>query len=331
MLYSFDTQLDILQLATEGHSGRAIASMLGVSKSGVNDFLARRDMFDPVAYAEQTTYSDTSDTSGPTEPKANGPKILLFDLETSAALVYAFGRHKIFVNQDAVAIEGGKILMASYRWLHEDTTNILVDKEEIRAGSDYEVTKQLWDLFEQADAVVAHNGRNFDVKMLEAACLRNDLPPLPTVHILDTLEIAKKKFRLPSNKLDSLAAFLDIGRKVTHSGIDLWAKVQQGDEKAIEEMVEYCLHDTDLLLEVFLYLRSRGLVSGFNAANYYDDNKMRCKTCGSVELENTGRTVTTPTGRFEELRCRVCDSVQRDKENLNTKEKRKSLTASPKN
>ena len=221
--------------------------------------------------------------------------------------------------------------MASYRWLHEDTTNILIDKEDIRAGTDRRVTGYLWELFHQADAVVAHNGRNFDVKMLEAACLRNDLPPLPTVHILDTLEIAKKKFRLPSNKLDSLAAFLNIGRKVTHSGIDLWAKVQQGDEKAIEEMVEYCLHDTDLLLEVFLYLRSRGLVSGFNAANYYNDNKMRCKTCGNTELKHTGRTVTTPTGKFKELRCNVCDSVQRDKNNINTKEKRKSLTASPKN
>ena len=328
MLYSFDTQLDILQLATEGHSGRAIAGLLGVSKSGVNDFLARRELFDPVAYAEQATYSDTS---GSTETKANGPKILLFDLETSAALVYAFGRNKQYINQDAVHTEGGKILMASYRWLHENTTHILVNKEQIRQGSDYWVTDHLWDLFHQADAVVAHNGRNFDVKMLEAACLRNDLPPLPTVHILDTLEIAKKKFRLPSNKLDSLAAFLNIGRKVTHSGIDLWAKVQQGDEEAIEEMVEYCLHDTELLLEVFLYLRSRGLVSGFNAANYYDDDKMRCKTCGSADLEYTERMVTTPTGKFKEIRCNGCGSIQRDKDNKNTKEKRKSLTASPKN
>lgn len=318
MPYSFDEKNAIIKLANKDYSGRQIAEMLGLSKSGVNDFLNRW----LAKEAEKVNIKSY-------EPK--GPKILLFDLETSAAVVYAFGRNKQFINQDAVHKEGGVILMASYRWLHEDKTHILVDQQEVREGTDLTVTSELWALFYEADAVVAHNARNFDVKMLEAACLRNDLPPLPTVHILDTLEIAKKKFRLPSNKLDSLAAFLKIGRKVSHSGIDLWVRVQQGDEKALLEMLEYCEHDTNLLYEVFIALRSRGLVSGFNAANYYNDNVTRCKTCGGHDLTYTGRTVTTPTGKFKEIRCNDCGSVQRDKQDLNTKEKRKSLTASPKN
>lgn len=311
MQYSFDTQNAILAMSKKQLSGRHIARLLDVSKSGVNYFLGRQE--------EEEM------------PKSQGPKILLFDLETSAALVYAFGRHKQYINQDAVYKEGGRILMASYRWLHEKETHILVDKAQIKQGLDFNVTLALWELFSEADAVVAHNGRNFDVKMLEAACLRNDIMTLPTVHILDTLEIAKKKFRLPSNKLDSLGAFIQAGRKVSHSGIDLWVKVQQGDEDAIAEMVEYCIQDTELLHEVFIWLRSRGLVSGFNAANYYDDNKTRCKTCGSEDLEYTGRMVTTPTGKFKEIRCNTCNSVQRNKTDYNSRDKRKSLTASPKN
>lgn len=316
MQYSFDTKNAIIKLVNKDYSGRQIAEMLGLSKSGVNDYLKRW------INSEENLLAPAI---------KQGPKILLFDLKTSAAVVYAFGRHKQYINQDAVHKEGGVILMASYRWLHEDETHLLINKQSIREGRDFLVTSELWDLFNEADAVVAHNARNFDVKMLEAACLRNDLPPLPTVHILDTLEIAKKKFRLPSNKLDSLGATLKLGRKVTHSGIDLWVKVQQGDEGAIAEMADYCLQDTELLYEVFIALRSRGLVSGFNAANYYNDNVTRCKTCGSHDLTYTGRTVTTPTGRFKEIRCNNCGSVQREKQDLNTKEKRKSLTASPKN
>lgn len=306
MKYTNETKRKIISLKNQGYSGRGIADALGLSKSGVNSFIA----------------------SG--EEVHIGPKILLLDIETSASLVYAFGRHKQFIHQDAVVQEGGVVLMAGYQWLHEGVTNVLVNKTEVRQGQDYTVVKAVAGLLEEADAVVAHNGRSFDVKMLQARALINGFEQLPTVHILDTLEMAKKNFRLSSNKLDSVGAVLGLGRKIQNSGIDLWIKVQQGDENALIEMVQYCEGDVDLLRDVFLELRSRGLVSGFNAANYYHDNVPRCKTCGSDDIVETGRIVTTPTGRFEEILCNDCGSKQRKRNNLSTKEKRKSLLAAPK-
>lgn len=309
MKYSFQQQEKILGLQKQGYSGRQIAVILGLSKSGVNDFIARH----------QQRYSH-----------GKGPRICFFDLETSAALVYAFGRHKQYINQDAVHTEGGKILVAGYRFLGEDKTKVLYNKSEIRQGEDYLICAQLWEIFNNSDVVVAHNAKNFDVKMLEVRCLANGLPPLPTVQVIDTLEIAKKKFRFPSNKLDSLAAYLGIGRKVETGGIELWVKVQQGDEKALEDMVEYCEGDVDLLIDVFLALRSRGLVSGFNAALYYNDDVTRCRACGHTELEHTGRIITTPSGVYNELRCLECETVQRDKHNQTTKLKRSKLLSAPK-
>lgn len=303
MKYTEKIKENILNLQAKGYSGRQIAYQLCLSKSGVNQFLK----------------NSKSSTRG------EGPKILFFDLETSAALVYAFSRHKVFVNQDAVHTEGGKVLVAGYRWLGESKSTVLYNKSEIRASQDYLLCSLLWDLFNEADVVVAHNAKNFDVKMLEVRCLANGLPPLPTVQVIDTLEIAKKKFRFPSNKLDSLAAYLGVGRKVTHSGIDLWVKVQQGDEKALEDMVTYCEGDVDLLVEVFLALRSRGLVSGFNAALYYNDDIQRCRSCGHDEFEHTGRKVTTPSGIYNELRCLGCETIQRDKQNQTSKLKRSKL------
>lgn len=305
MKYSFETQEKILELKNQGHSSRTIGAILGISKSGVNRFLNKF------------------------KPK-DGPKILLFDLETSAALVYCFGRHKQFINQDAVHTEGGKILIGGYHWLHEKKTTVLYDHFEIATGQDKKLCQQLWKLFSEADAVVAHNAKNFDVKMLEVRCLANGLPPLPTVQVIDTLEIAKRKFRFPSNKLDSLAAYLGIGRKVTHSGIDLWVRVQQGDGDAMKEMITYCEGDVDLLVEVFLALRNRGYVSGFNAALYHNDENRRCRACGSVNLSYTGRKVTTPSGIYNEVSCNDCGTIQRDKANQTSKTKRAKLLSAPK-
>lgn len=309
MKYSFQQQEKILELQKQGYSGRQIAGILGLSKSGVNDFLGR--------YNQRYIHG-------------NGPRICFLDLETSAALVYAFGRRKIFINQDAVHTEGGKILVAGYRFLGEDKTKVLYNKSEIRQGEDYLICAQLWEIFNNSDVVIGHNAKQFDVKMLEVRCLANGLPPLPTVQVIDTLEIAKKKFRFPSNKLDSLAAYLGIGRKIETGGIELWKKVQQGDEKALEDMVEYCEGDVDLLIDVFLALRGRGLVSGFNAALYYDDELTRCRACGSTDLEHTGRIITTPSGVYNEIRCTECETLQRDKQNQTTKLKRSKLLSAPK-
>lgn len=312
MKYTEEIKKQILELNSMGNSSRSIAGFLGISKSGINDFLFRE---------KQEIHAVHN---------FDGPKILFLDLETAAALVMCFGRHKQFINQDAVIKEGGWIICGGYRWMQDDKSSVIYNKEQIRAGNDYEVCSELWQLFAKADAVVAHNLKNFDLKMLETRCLANGLPPLPNVQLIDTLEIAKKKFRFPSNKLDSLAAFLGIGRKVSHEGILLWVKVQQGDEQALETMLVYCEQDVDLLVEVFQALASRGLVSGFNAAMYYSDNKVRCHICGSDNVEHSGRNVYTVVSQFAETRCNDCGAVARTRVNTLSIEKRKQLLTSPK-
>jgi len=185
-------------------------------------------------------------------------------------------------------------------------------------------------LFKYADAVCGHYIKGFDFKVLQTRCLANGLPPLPAVKVIDTWEMAKKHFKFPDNKLDTVAAYLGLGRKISNSGIQLWKDVQEGDDKALEDMLEYCEQDVDLLVEVFLALRSRGLVSGFNAALYYDDDIVRCRSCGHHEFETTGRKVYTPSGIYNEVRCTECETVQRDKSNQTSKTKRSNLLSAPK-
>jgi DNA polymerase elongation subunit (family B) len=304
MNYSFDTQQKIINLKEQGYSSRSIAALMNISKSGVNDYYTK--------YLTNKTKSN------------NGPRVLFFDLETSAALVYCFGRHKQFINQDAIFEEGGKLICSGYSWLGSDEVNVLYNADEVKQQKDLTICKKMWKLFNEADIVVAHNAKGFDVKMLAVRCLANGLRTLPKVKVIDTLQLARKGFRFPSNKLDSLGAYLGVGRKVTHSGISLWAKVQQGDKQALLKMVEYCKGDVELLKDIFMILRGHGGIN-INFAMYYADNLTRCKSCGSTNLEFTGKSVLTNTAEFEEISCLDCGSVNRSKVNKLTKNKRKSL------
>lgn len=296
--------------AEAGMKSRAIARALDISKSSVNNYLAATNEFlgaKPVVKKE--------------------PKILIWDCETAPALAYTFGRWKQNIGQDNIAKEGGWIICASYKWLGDDTTTVIYNKSDIANGQDDYVVAKLWELYEEADAVVAHNALQFDHKVLQARCLVNSYAPLPAVKVLDTLVMAKKHFKLPSNRLDSIAELLGIGRKNQTGGISLWIKTMNSDEEALSSMLEYCQQDTVLLEEVYYRLRSFGLASSFNAAHYHDDDKKRCPVCGSEDIHPTGRSVFTDVSEFAEHRCMSCDAIHRSRTPLNSKEKRKNLLA----
>lgn len=293
---------NILQCSAEGMSSRQVANFLNVSKSSVNDIIRRKK-------------------------EQYGPRILLLDLETSAALVYCFGRFDVNISQDHVVEEGGKVLVASYSWFGSGKVeSIYMTKVEIASGNDKRCIEKLYELYSQADAIVAHNAKRFDHKMLQTRGIFHGLGKLPTVKVIDTLQIAKQHLRLPSNKLDSIAAYFGLGRKIDTGGISLWAEVQQGSAEAMKQMKEYCEQDVVLLGEIFEKFLMLG-VTGYNAALYFADEVARCKVCGSDDLEDTLRSVYTATSEYSEIKCNSCGAVHRTKINTLSKSKRKSLLA----
>lgn len=286
-----------------GQSSRTIAKKLGCSKSTVNN------------------WRQTLKIGGGKQ----GAKVKILDVETAATISAHFGRFNINIGQANVVKEGGWILCAAWRDLgSSETTGISLTKEEVRAGDDSRIVKELWKQFEEADVIIAHNANGFDVKVIRTRCLANGLAALPTVQVIDTLALAKKFLKLPSNKLDDIGAYFKLGRKFSTGGIALWISVQSGDELAMIKMLTYCIQDVDLLHDVYLKIRSVG-GSAYNAGLYYDDLVTRCKTCGSDDLEKTGRKSKTSVNSFDEYKCLSCGSVHRGRENKTTTAKRKSL------
>jgi len=317
MKHTMDIVEKVVRMTGAGMSSRQVAQELGIGKSTVNDIWNRwianpKPFYNPdnVAFKQK-----------------EGPKILVFDTETAAATALTFGRFKVNLSQDNILDNGGWLLCACWRWLGSNTTeSIHLTQDEVLNKDDSRIVAKLFELYEEADAVLAHNSQGFDHKVVQTRAIYNGFPPLPQVKVLDTLQLVKKYLKLPSNRLDAIGEFFGLGRKISTSGISLWRRVQEGDEEAMEQMVEYCLQDVDLLYDVYLRTRQLGRAgSDFNAALYFNDDLIRCRVCGSSEVEAIGRTTETALNVFDEMRCNECGAVHRHRTPKTTKEKRKSL------
>lgn len=306
MQYTNEIKTEISRMKAFGFSSREIADSLNISKSGVNDFL----------------------NSGE-RPKKEGPNVLFLDLETAPSIVVTFGRFNVNLSQDNVLKEGNYLLTAAWSWLGSETVyGMKLAPNSAIKGEDVEIVAQLYEAIEEADIVIAHNSVKFDLPVIKTRLVANGFPPHKTVKIMDTLRMAKH-FRFPSNKLDSIGAYLKLGRKVDTGGIDLWVRCIQGDEAALQEMLEYNIEDVNLLKRVYYKLQAFNSGTA-NFAHYYDDDKHHCPACGSTHLTETGNFVYTPVSKFEEVVCEDCGHRSRTREVQNTKEQRKKLLVTPK-
>jgi transposase-like protein len=317
MKHDNETVEKVIQLKQLGFSSREIASIMNMSKSTVNDIYNRNNQVD-----EEFNMPSF-------ESLTDGPRILVLDIETAAAEVLTFGRFKQNIGQANVLKEGGWILCASWKWLHDpDTTyEIHLSEYEIANADDSRIVCSLHDLYSEAHAIIAHNALGFDHKVIQTRAIANGLGALPSVKVIDTLVMAKKAMRLPSNRLDSIGEYFGLGRKIETGGITLWKQVQSGDPDAMRQMVTYCMQDVDLLYNVYMKLRAIGNAANFNAALYYKDDKVRCPTCGSEEVKPTGREVKTSVSSFVEYECNHCKSKHRHRVSTTLKEDRKKLLA----
>lgn len=190
----------------------------------------------------------------------SNPKILLYDLEKAGMIVkfkaYDLKMFNPYIDPKYIEREGWMICGA-WKWLGEPyvaSVSVLKDQERFKKNyaDDYFVIKTLWDVLNEADIIVAHNGDRFDWKEFTARCIRHGFEPPSKPVMIDTLKVAKKEFKFPSNKLSYLANYLGVESKDEAPD---WDKVDQGDIEAIEYTEKYCRQDIRTLEGVYLRLR----------------------------------------------------------------------------
>lgn len=258
--------------------------------------------------------------------KTQGPKILVFDVETAPIIGYVWGlwENNLGLNQIK---NDWHVLSWSAKWLGEPATKIMyADQRNAKnIEDDKELLKGIWNLLDEADVVITQNGNSFDVKKLNARFILNGMQPPSSYRRIDTLLIAKKHFKFTSNKLEYMTDKLCVKyKKLKHSkfsGFDLWKQCLAGNIKAWKEMEKYNKYDVLALEE--LYTKLIPWDNSINLNVYHLRHEMIC-SCGSKDVISKGYYYTN-NGKFARSKCKDCGSEVRGKKNLFSKDKRDSL------
>lgn len=252
-------------------------------------------------------------------------KIVLWDVETSFMETRVFHmqrKYKNHIGYDQIKTHW-YMICACWKELGSskmESVSLLDDPKRFKKShrDDYFVVKKLAESLRDVDILIAHNGDKFDLKMLNQRLIFHKLPPLPKILSVDTLKQARSIAEFPSNSLNNLGLFLGLGSKVNHSGLDMWIRVDNGEEKAIDKMVRYCKGDIKLLEKIYNTLRPYMK----NHPNVADVNSKNCPKCNSHKVVKHKTRLSATGVRKQQYQCGGCGSYFTDR----TQEKEKPQT-----
>lgn len=235
------------------------------------------------------------------------PRVLLYDIEMLPNIVYSWGLWDQNIQPENIIKEKSLICVA-YRWLGETKVHSCSILDDPRAFlkdpyNDKVVVTHLHKIFEEADAIIAHNGDRFDFTIFNARAIKYGLPPLPTIPSVDTLKVARNKFKFNSNKLDYLGEYFGLGRKIKVDG-SLWRRIAGGEVKAVREMITYNKQDVVLLEAV--YMKLRPFMTNHPNLNILGGRcqELSCRICGSRKVQRRGYTNLG----YAKFQCTMCQA-----------------------
>lgn len=226
-------------------------------------------------------------------------KILLLDIETSPNTAYVWSLWKETIPL-ARLIESSEVLCWSAKWLGKN--KIMFDS--IHKSSPVKMLEKIKYLLSEADVVVHYNGSQFDIPCLNKEFLKHDmLPPAPYKQT-DLLQVVRKQFRFPSNKLDYICTALGLGKK-KETSFQLWVDCMNKDSEAWKVMEKYNVHDV-LLLEK-LYIKLIPWIKGHANYSLYEEDSFVCPSCGSKHYHRRGYQYTNAC-KYQRYHCIDCGS-----------------------
>lgn len=254
----------------------------------------------------------------------NGPKVLLFDIETAPILGYVWSLWENNVALNQIHTDW-YILSWAAKWLGSKEVMYQDQRRAPNKEDDKALLTPLWKLLNEADIVVTQNGKQFDSKKLNARFIINGFsPPSPYKHI-DTKILAKRHFGFTSNRLEYMTEKLCTKyKKLKHekfAGFELWRECLAGNPAAWAEMEKYNRHDVLSLEELYQKLQPWDSQVNFNL--YRKDTNQKCN-CGSSDLQRRGYSYTG-AGKWQRFECQNCGAWSRGAENLLSKKQREKL------
>lgn len=214
-------------------------------------------------------------------------KTLIFDIEASN-----------------LSANFGYCLAIGYKWLDDSKTHVLsiTDSKSFKKDptNDLELLEKFRKIWEEADVVVAHYGKKFDVPYLNTRLLIHGKTRLPETPLVDTWATARYQLKLNSNRLDTLIAAVGCPVTKTHLSGPIWVKASAGDKNSIKYVVDHCKADVQAL--EYCYKKIKGLIVSHPTVA---DRPNQCTTCQGETFRSLGvrRTATRVYRRFICTRC----------------------------
>jgi hypothetical protein len=255
------------------------------------------------------------------------PRIGVLDIETSplVAIIWRLGEQVVTLDQ---LEEDWNIISYCWKWvgekgfIYEDTGG----RGAAKTRDDKKLMRGLWALLDEADIVIAQNGKAFDVPKINARLIIHGYKPYSPIKIVDTLKSARKHFGFTSNKLAYLSEKLAKTKKSEHKkfpGLELWRECMKDNPAAWAEMKRY--NPTDVISTAEVYETMLPWITNHpNMAVYVEDKNPRCTTCASDRLQSRGDAVTQ-RGRYDRYHCQACGAWPRGKLQQLSHEVRKNL------
>lgn len=293
---------------SKGMGSRAIAKILGISKSSVNYYYER--------FMEENNIIDDIKT---------GPRVLVLDIETAPILAHVWRLFKANVGLNMIDQDWYMLSFAA-KWFDSDEIIYMDQRHAKNVEDDSDMLKVLWKLLDEADIVLHQNGKRFDIPKIRARMIFHNMKPFSGVKHIDTLEIAKRTFGFTSNKLeymtDTLCSDTKKSKHTKFPGFELWKECLAGNIEAWQEMEDYNIGDIVSLQELYVKLApwSDRLP---NFSLYTDSDKFTC-VCGGHEFEDAGYAYTE-VSKFKQYKCTGCGKHWRGRKNQISKSKSQQL------
>jgi uncharacterized protein YprB with RNaseH-like and TPR domain/predicted RNA-binding Zn-ribbon protein involved in translation (DUF1610 family) len=229
-------------------------------------------------------------------------KRLYFDIETSPNIGFFWtAGFKLNISTESI-IKERAIICICYKWEEDKVTHSLNwDSKQ----NDKKMLQDFIKVANEADELVGHNGDKFDLAWVRTRCLFHRIDMFPTYTTIDTLKVARSKFKFNSNKLNYIAKYLGIGQKI-HTDYDLWKDiVLNKDKDAMDKMIKYCKMDVILLEKVHKEL-SLHIPAKTHYGVIFGAYKGSCPECGSDDIVRNNKRVTATGVVKVQMRCNTC-------------------------
>jgi len=232
-------------------------------------------------------------------------KTLLLDIETAPNLVHVWGLwdQNVGINQ---IMDSGYVLCFAAKWLNDDK----IFFNSVHHSNSKQMLKEVYDLMDEADAIIHYNGTKFDIPTLNKEFLLAGMPPPSPVKQIDLLRTTRQQFKFPSNKLDYIAQALGVGQKTHHKGHELWIGCMNGNEEDWKIMKEYNINDVIILEGVYTIVKP--WIKNHANHGLYVDGGLVCPNCGSNHYQKRGFAFTH-AGKYQRFQCSGCGNWFRSK------------------